>query len=215
MSNISVAIINYECGNIHSASKALEFAISESNLKGKVVVTNNPDTIKKSDRLVLPGVGAFSKCYQKLNAIKGLKESIQEKVFEKGTPILGICVGLQLMADQGHENETIEGLGWIPGEVISLNPRDKNLKSPHMGWNEIKFKKNDNYFSELERKNFYFVHSYYFEAKEDNNILAETDYGVSFPSVLCKDNILGTQFHPEKSQKEGVDFLKKFLMWKP
>ncbi len=215
MSNINVAIINYECGNIHSASKALEFAISESNLKGKVVVTNNPDTIKNSDRLVLPGVGAFSKCYQKLNAIQGLKESIQEKVFEKGTPILGICVGLQLMADQGHENETIEGLGWIPGEVIGLNPRDKNLKIPHMGWNEIKFKKKDNYFSELENKNFYFVHSYYFKAKEDHNILAETDYGISFPSVLCKDNILGTQFHPEKSQKEGVDFLKKFLMWKP
>ena len=215
MSNIDVAIINYESGNVHSASKALELALKESRLNGRISITQDPEVILKADRIVLPGVGAFSSCYKKLNSIPGLKESIVEKVFKKEAPILGICVGLQIMADKGYENEEVKGLGWIPGEVVNLKPKNKNLKIPHMGWNEIKFVKGEDYFSILNKRDFYFVHSYYFKTKNNENILAETNYDKPFPSILIKENILGTQFHPEKSQKNGIEFLKKFLLWKP
>ena len=215
MDNIDIARIDYECGNIHSARKAFELALSELDISGKVLVTNDIKTISESDRLVLPGVGAFNECYKKLMAIKGLSDCITNRVFKEKTPILGICVGLQLMADKGFENIETNGLGWISGEVKNLCPKDKKLKIPHMGWNEVYFKKNNNKFSDLSGENFYFVHSYYFDAVNKDNILGSTNYDQPFPSVLINGNIIGTQFHPEKSQRAGVEFIKRFLAWKP
>ena len=215
MRNINIAIINYECGNIHSARKAFELALTELDISGSVTVTNEPETIFKADKLVLPGVGAFSECFKKLKSVKGLSESITERVHDHGTPILGICIGLQLLADKGFENIESKGLGWISGQVENLCPDDKNLKIPHMGWNEVNFKRGDGRFSDLNGEDFYFVHSYYFNAKDTDNILATTNYNKPFPSALIKNNIIGTQFHPEKSQRSGVEFIKRFLMWKP
>ena len=215
MSNIDIAIINYECGNIHSARKAFELALSELQISGSVTVTNEPEIIFSADRLVLPGVGAFAECFNKLKSINGLRESITERVHDHGTPILGICIGMQLMANKGYENIESEGLGWISGNVENLYPEDKRLKIPHMGWNEVNFKKDNGNFSDLNGENFYFVHSYYFNASNSDNILATTNYNQPFPSALIKNNIIGTQFHPEKSQRSGVEFIKKFLMWKP
>ena len=160
MSNIDIAIINYECGNIHSARKAFELALSELQISGSVTVTNEPEIIFSADRLVLPGVGAFAECFNKLKSINGLRESITERVHDHGTPILGICIGMQLMANKGYENIESEGLGWISGNVENLYPEDKSLKIPHMGWNEVNFKKDNGNFSDLNGENFYFVHSY-------------------------------------------------------
>ena len=215
MSNINIAIINYECGNIHSAKKAFELALSDLKTTGNVTVTNEPDIIFNADKIVLPGVGAFAECLNKLKSIKGLRESITERVHNDGIPMLGICIGLQLMADKGFENIETKGLGWIAGNVEKLCPEDKSLKIPHMGWNEVNFEKDDGNFSDLSGENFYFVHSYYFNASNSDNILATTNYNQPFPSALIKNNIIGTQFHPEKSQRSGVEFIKKFLMWKP
>ena len=201
MSNIDIAIINYECGNIHSARKAFELALSELQISGSVTVTNEPEIIFSADRLVLPGVGAFSECFNKLKSINGLRESITERVHDHGTPILGICIGMQLMANKGYENIESEGLGWISGNVENLYPEDKSLKIPHMGWNEVNFEKDNGNFSDLNGENFYFVHSYYFNASNSDNILATTNYNQPFPSALIKNNIIGTQFHPEKSQR--------------
>ena len=215
MRNIDIAIINYECGNIHSARKAFELALNELNISGSVTVTNEPEIIFRADKLVLPGVGAFAECFNKLTSIKGLKDSISERVHDHGIPILGICVGLQLMADKGFENIESKGLGWVSGSVENLYPDNKNLKIPHMGWNEVNFKRDDGEFSDLNGEDFYFVHSYYFNVKNTDNILATTNYNQPFPSALIKKNIIGTQFHPEKSQRSGVEFIKRFLMWKP
>ncbi|MDC0247145.1 imidazole glycerol phosphate synthase subunit HisH [OCS116 cluster bacterium] len=215
MRNINIAIINYECGNIHSARKAFELALNELNISGSVTVTNEPEIIFKADKIVLPGVGAFAECFSKLISKKGLKDSISERVHDHGIPILGICVGLQLMADKGFENIESKGLGWVSGSVENLYPDDKNLKIPHMGWNEVNFKRDDGNFSDLNGEDFYFVHSYYFNVKNTDNILATTNYNQPFPSALIKKNIIGTQFHPEKSQRSGVEFIKRFLMWKP
>ena len=201
MSNIDIAIINYECGNIHSARKAFELALSELQISGSVIVTNEPEIIFSADRLVLPGVGAFAECFNKLKSINGLRESITERVHDHGTPILGICIGMQLMANKGYENIESEGLGWISGNVENLYPEDKSLKIPHMGWNEVNFEKDNGNFSDLNGENFYFVHSYYFNASNSDNILATTNYNQPFPSALIKNNIIGTQFHPEKSQR--------------
>jgi len=215
MTDIDIAIIDYECGNIHSARKAFELALSELEISGKVTVTNDIKTISKSDKLVLPGVGAFNECYKKLMSIEGLSECITNRVFKQNVPILGICVGLQLMADRGFENLETKGLGWISGQVKNLCPEDKKLKIPHMGWNEVYFKKDNNKFYDLSGENFYFVHSYYFDAGDKDNILGLTNYDQPFPSALIKGNIIGTQFHPEKSQRAGVEFIKRFIEWKP
>ena len=211
MRNINIAIINYECGNIHSARKAFELALNELNISGSVTVTNEPEIIFRADKLVLPGVGAFAECFNKLTSIKGLKESISERVHDHGIPILGICVGLQLMADKGFENIESKGLGWVPGSVENLYPDDKNLKIPHMGWNEVNFKRDDGKFSDLNGEDFYFVHSYYFKPKDKNNIESFSNYGDDFVSAVSKNNVYGVQFHPEKSHRFGLQLLKDFF----
>ena len=211
MSNIDIAIINYECGNIHSARKAFELALSELQISGSVTVTNEPEIIFSADRLVLPGVGAFAECFNKLKSINGLRESITERVHDHGTPILGICIGMQLMANKGYENIESEGLGWISGNVENLYPEDKSLKIPHMGWNEVNFKKDNGNFSDLNGENFYFVHSYYFNASNSDNILATTNYSCEIVCAIERNNLFGTQFHPEKSDKIGLKIIDNFI----
>ena len=215
MKNLSVAVVDYDCGNIHSASKALELAMYESSLSGTVSLTNDPDKIIKSDKLVLPGVGAFKACIKKLEGIDGLRESIEEFTLKKRNPILGICIGLQLMASKSFEGGEQKGLSFIKGNVVSLPLDNKNLKIPHMGWNEVLVKTKHQVLEGLDRKDFYFVHSYRFKPDEDKTIIASTEYGEIFPSVLCSQNIIGTQFHPEKSQSAGIRLLKNFLEWSP
>ena len=206
MRNINIAIINYECGNIHSARKAFELALTELDISGNVTVTNEPETILKADKLVLPGVGAFSECFNKLKSVKGLSESITERVHDHGAPILGICIGLQLLADKGFENIESKGLGWISGQVENLCPDDKNLKIPHMGWNEVNFKRDDGRFSDLNGEDFYFVHSY--AALKSKNQSSLTEHRDTFVSSVYKNNIFAVQFHPEKSYFFSFRFLK-------
>ena len=214
MRNINIAIINYECGNIHSARKAFELALTELDISGSVTVTNEPETILKADKLVLPGVGAFSECFNKLKSVKGLSESITERVHDHGAPILGICIGLQLLADKGFENIESKGLGWISGQVENLCPDDKNLKIPHMGWNKVRQEKDHPIWNGIEDNSFfYFVHSYYVKPTNDLNVLSLTDYDISFASSVYDKNIVAVQFHPEKSSASGLKLLQNFINW--
>jgi len=215
MKNISIAVVDYDCGNIHSATKAIELAMSGSNVKGSVSLTKDPEEIIKSDKIVLPGVGAFESCIKKLTSIDGLKEALDEAVLVKAKPILGICIGLQLMATSGFEGGKHSGLNWIEGDVIPLEPKDKKLKIPHMGWNNIDAKKHHPVFNGIKGSDYYFVHSYKFSPLDKETIISSTYYGEEIVSSLGKDNILGTQFHPEKSQEAGVSLLKNFIEWSP
>lgn len=215
MKNMSIAVVDYDCGNIHSATKALELAMSNSVINGSVSLTKDPEKILNSDKLVLPGVGAFGSCIQKLKSIDGLKEALDEAVLKKAKPILGICIGLQLMATSSFEGGKHKGLNWIEGDVIPLDPSDAKLKVPHMGWNNIVLKKNHPVFQDIKISNYYFVHSYKFSPLDSKTIISSTNYGEDFVSSLGRDNILGTQFHPEKSQAAGVTLLKNFIEWSP
>ena len=212
---MTVAIVDYGSGNLRSAAKAFERAVAESAMCTRVVVTPDADEVTRAERVVLPGVGAFAACNEKFNNIGGLREAIEEKALKLSTPTLGICVGLQLMADKSFEDGEHIGLGWIPGEVRVLSPNDKELKIPHIGWNNILVKREKSFLSNISGADFYFVHSYCFQAKESENIIAETIYGIPFASILSNDNIIGTQFHPEKSQGVGVQFLQNFMEWRP
>ena len=211
MRNINIAIINYECGNIHSARKAFELALTELDISGSVTVTNEPETIFKADKLVLPGVGAFSECFNKLKSVKGLSESITERVHDHGAPILGICIGLQLLADKGFENIESKGLGWISGQVENLCPDDKNLKIPHMGWNEIEVVREAPILQDIpDGTHFYFVHSYHVVPDEPGVTALRSDYHQPFCAMIWYKNLFATQFHPEKSQSQGLKILLNF-----
>lgn len=204
-----LALIDYGSGNLRSAHKALA-KVSDID----IIVTNNPDVIAKADRIVLPGVGAYAQCMNSLKNIPNMIETLNSAVIKKGTPFLGICVGMQLLADRGIEFETTEGLGWISGEVTDLAPNDKSLKIPHMGWN-IAQPNNSKVFANAwdgKSEDVYFVHSYAFRAKNEEDIAATCQYGEDiFPAAVQKDNILGLQFHPEKSQKAGLKLLESWL----
>lgn len=215
MKNLSVAVVDYDCGNLHSASKALELAMKKSNLSGSVFLTKDPEKIINSDKVILPGVGAFKACIEKLKSIDGLEASIKEFALKKQKPILGICIGLQLMASKSYEGGEHQGLSLIDGDVVPISLDKKNLKIPHMGWNNITQKKKHSLLEGLNDKDFYFVHSYRFKPKYNESVLASTWYGEDFPSVLSLGNIIGTQFHPEKSQEAGISLLKNFLRWSP
>ena len=209
---MNVTIVDYNSGNISSVINSFrEVARDKVNIE----VTSDLNKIKSSDKVVLPGQGSFKSCVDALNDISGMVDTLNEFAINIKKPLLGICVGLQMFADIGYEETETKGLGWISGQVENLCPDDKNLKIPHMGWNEVNFKRDDGRFSDLNGEDFYFVHSYYFNAKDTDNILATTNYNQPFPSALIKNNIIGTQFHPEKSQRSGVEFIKRFLMWKP
>jgi glutamine amidotransferase len=212
----SVAIIDYGSGNLRSAEKALERAAHEAGTDQKIVVSSDPDRIAEAERIVLPGVGAFGDCMRGLTSIPGMVGALTEMVIHRGRPFLGICVGMQLMATVGREHGDHAGLGWIEGEVVRISPSDRTLKIPHMGWNEIRQERPHALIdSLLDRAHTYFVHSFGFAPKDRAALLASTDYAGPISAVIGRDNIAGTQFHPEKSQAVGLAFLGRFLKWRP
>ena len=212
---MSIAVIDYGSGNLKSAAKALEAAASNTNIGSKVVVTSDPNVLKQADKIVLPGQGSFKDCYLGIKNIPGLNDALNEFVLIKKKPILGICVGMQLFAKTGYESQETKGFGWIDAEVRKINNMNKKLKLPHMGWNEIELKKDCFLFSNLENKShMYFVHSYELITKQKDCVVATTNYGNSIIVSVVKENIVGTQFHPEKSQKNGLKILENFLKWK-
>jgi len=212
---MSITVIDYGSGNLKSAAKALELAANNINSSSKIVVTSDPKIIKQSEKIVLPGQGSFRDCYLGINKIPGLDETLNEFVLEKKKPILGICVGMQLFAKTGYESQETKGFGWIDAEVRKINNMNKKLKLPHMGWNEIELKKDCFLFSNLEKKShMYFVHSYELITKQKDYVVATTNYGRPIAAAVAKENIFGTQFHPEKSQKNGIIVLENFLKWK-
>ena len=212
----SVALIDYGSGNLRSAAKALTRAAETSGTHHEVVITADPDRVAEAERIVLPGVGAFADCMRGLSAIRGMLAALEHSVLRRGVPFLGICVGMQLLADWGREHEDCRGLGWIPGEVVRITPLEPGLKIPHMGWNSLSILAPHKLFEGMaDGTDVYFVHSYYLRPGEASHILATTEYGGSIPAVVGRDNIAGTQFHPEKSQAEGLVFLERFLNWRP
>ena len=213
---MSTVVIDYGSGNLRSAAKAFERAARESNLDADVTVTGDAKAVSAADRIVLPGVGAFADCRRGLAAVPGLEAALKEAVIGKGRPFLGICVGMQLMATRGLEFTVTPGLGWIPGEVVAITPQDKALKIPHMGWNELAVARPHPLLAGIETgAHVYFVHSYEFRVKDAADVLATTDYGGAVTAMIARDNIAGTQFHPEKSQAVGLRLLKNFLGWQP
>ena len=213
---MSIAIIDYGSGNLRSAAKALETASNNINASSKIVVTSDPKIIKQADKIVLPGQGSFRDCYLGIKKISGLNETLNEFVLVKKKPIFGICVGMQLFAKTGYETQETEGFNWIDAEVRKINNMNKKLKLPHMGWNEIELKKDCFLFSKIKNKShMYFIHSYEFITKQKDCIVATTNYGDPITISIVKENIFGTQFHPEKSQKNGLIILENFLKWEP
>jgi len=215
---MTVAIVDYGSGNLHSAAKAFERAARESGNDQPIVVTNDPDKVRAADRVVLPGVGAFADCRRGLGAVPGMVEALTETVRQKGRPFLGICVGMQLMAERGREYQVVEGLGWIPGEVDRIAPSDPELKIPHMGWNTLNARKPHALLDGIplgaDGLHGYFVHSYQLNTDKDC-LVADADYGGAVTAMVARDNCAGTQFHPEKSQKLGLALIANFLKWKP
>jgi len=214
---VSVAIVDYGSGNLRSAAKAFERALSDIGSADTVTVTGSPDVVAKASRIVLPGVGAFADCKAGLAAVDGMIDALAEAVVSRGRPFLGICVGMQLLADWGREHGDTPGLGWIPGEVIPVSPSDYTLKIPHMGWNTLDFSPCSHPLLEgLEpAAHAYFVHSYQFACGDPQDQKATTDYGGPVTAVIGRDNLVGTQFHPEKSQAVGLKLIGNFLTWRP
>jgi glutamine amidotransferase len=203
---VSLALIDYGAGNLHSVHNALKAAGA-----GDVHVTADPDVVAKADRIVLPGVGAFAHCMEALSAIDGMVAAMEQRVRVEGIPFLGICVGMQLLADAGVEHGTTRGLGWIGGTVRAIAPA-VDLKIPHMGWNDVVPTQGAPL---IEAGEAYFLHSYHFDAANADDVLATTDHGGPLVAAVGRDNIMGVQFHPEKSQTYGINFLKRFLEWMP
>ena len=214
-----VAIIDYGSGNLHSAAKAFERAAREDGSRLAIKVTSKPEDVRQAERIVLPGVGAFADCRQGLVNIPGMIEALEEAVKARGKPFLGICVGLQLMAMRGLEHGLTPGLGWIEGEVRAIAPRDPSLKIPHMGWNTLALQRKHALFEGIptgnKGLNAYFVHSYHLVPTGAETLVATTDYGGPITAFVAKDNMAGSQFHPEKSQKLGLKLIANFLRWKP
>ena len=211
-----VAIVDYGSGNLRSAAKAFERAAAESEISADVTVTSQPERVAAADRIVLPGVGAFADCRRGLSSVAGLEAALHEVVILHARPFLGICVGMQLMAERGREFEVTEGLGWIDGEVVAIEPADTGLKITHMGWNEIEPRRAHPLTTGLSAgAHAYFVHSYRFQLSEPSDLIAVTDYGGPLAAIIGRDNIAGTQFHPEKSQEAGLRLIGNFLRWCP
>ena len=210
-----VAIVDYGAGNLRSAEKALAKAADDAG--ARVVVTADPDQVRKADKIVLPGVGAFADCKNGLASLPGMIDTLEEQVIQGGKPFLGICVGMQLMADVGIEFGRTKGLGWIKGRVIVLDPADRSLRIPQMGWNDLKLKSPDHPVLKATRPgdHAYFVHSYHFVAERRADVMAEVEYGGPVAAMIGRDNLVGVQFHPEKSQHVGLNLLGAFLAWRP
>ncbi len=216
---MTVAIVDYGSGNLHSAHKAFERAAHESGHDQPIVVTSDPDLVRRADRVVLPGVGAFADCRRGLDALPGMVAALNETVIRNGRPFLGICVGMQLMAERGREYEVVDGLGWIAGEVDRITPADPSLKIPHMGWNTLAERKLHPLLAGIPLGpgglHAYFVHSYHLQAKDRADLVAEADYGGAVTAIVARDSYAGTQFHPEKSQRLGLALIANFLKWSP
>jgi glutamine amidotransferase len=216
---VSVAIVDYGSGNLHSAAKAFERAAGEVSPAQSIVVTRDPDVVARADRVVLPGVGAFADCRRGLDTLDGMVEALEQTVRHKAKPFFGICVGMQLLADCGREYEVTDGLGWIAGEVDRIAPSDPALKIPHMGWNTLNVVRAHPLLDGLtlgpQGRHAYFVHSYHFKPARAGDLVAEADYGGAVTAIVANGNIAGTQFHPEKSQKLGLALIANFLRWKP
>ncbi|MBB3712119.1 glutamine amidotransferase [Limimaricola variabilis] len=209
------ALIDYESGNLHSAQKAFERMAREGDA-GEVIVTSRPEDVARADRIVLPGDGAFPHCRNALSAQPGLHEALVEAVEVQGRPFLGICVGMQLLAEIGHEYERTEGLGWVPGEIVRIEPSDPKLKVPHMGWNDLVIDRPHPVLEGISTGDHaYFVHSWQFRPTDPDTLLAHVDYGGAVTAVVGRDNVVGAQFHPEKSQAAGLRLIANFLNWKP
>ncbi|MFT3810276.1 MAG: imidazole glycerol phosphate synthase subunit HisH [Micropepsaceae bacterium] len=211
----TIAVIDYGSGNLRSCAKALERAASDASLPSRIEITSDVDAIYRADRVVLPGVGAFADCMAGLSGVAGLKDALIESVIEKRKPFLGICVGMQLMSEVGVEFGRHEGLGWLKGEVTRLDPPDASLKIPHMGWNTLTLRHDHPVTAGLDGAHVYFVHSYALQNGAPDEVLGVCDYGVKFAAVAGRDNMIGTQFHPEKSQQAGLTLLTQFLKWRP
>ncbi len=216
---MTVAIVDYGSGNLHSAAKAFERAAREIGHAQPIVVTSDPDAVRRADRVVLPGVGAFADCRHGLDAIPGMVDALDETVRRKGRPFLGICVGMQLMAERGREYEVTPGLGWIAGEVDRIAPADPALKIPHMGWNTLSASQPhallDGIAIGSDGLHAYFVHSYHLNAADPHDLMAQADYGGPITAMVARDSFAGTQFHPEKSQRLGLALIANFLKWAP
>jgi imidazole glycerol-phosphate synthase subunit HisH len=216
---MSVAIVDYGSGNLHSAAKAFERAARESGHDQPIVVTRDPDAVRRADRVVLPGVGAFADCRRGLDAVPGMVAALEETVHGRGRPFLGICVGMQLMAERGREYVVTEGLGWIAGEVDKIAPSDPALKIPHMGWNTLNARASHPLLDGIplgpDGLHAYFVHSYQLEPTDRADLVADADYGGPVTAIVARDSHAGTQFHPEKSQRLGLALIANFLKWKP
>jgi glutamine amidotransferase len=214
-----VAIIDYGSGNLHSAAKAFERAAREEGSELAIKVTARPEDVADADRIVLPGVGAFADCKRGLEDISGMIDALEEAVQERGKPFLGICVGMQLMAKRGLEHAETPGFGWIAGDVKQIEPADASLKIPHMGWNTLRVGREHALLEGIPTGegglHAYFVHSYHLVPQEKDDLVASTDYGGPITAFVAKDNMAGTQFHPEKSQKLGLALIANFLRWKP
>lgn len=215
----TIAVVDYGSGNLRSAAKAFERTAAEANLDINVMVTDDADAVRLADRIVLPGVGAFGDCQAGLAAVPGMMDALSDAVIKNSRPFFGVCVGMQLMAKAGLEHGTHQGLGWIDGHVQALDPDDDTLKIPHMGWNTIELTeagclhpvtngiKADDHA--------YFVHSYHMRLEETGGLLGFTEYGGQVTAIVGRDNMIGTQFHPEKSQAVGLELIRAFLEWRP
>lgn len=216
---MKVAIIDYGSGNLRSATKAFERSAREAGLSAEIILTDKAEIVAKADRVVLPGVGAYADCKRGLAAVPGMIEALNEIVITKARPFLGICVGMQLMSSRGLEKTITEGLGWIKGDVVEMTPNDPTLKIPQIGWNTVDLAREHPLFAGIETGeiglNAYFVHSYHFVTKRPQDRLAIVDYGGAMTAVVARDNMIGTQFHPEKSQTLGLAMIRNFLGWKP
>ncbi|WP_127520643.1 imidazole glycerol phosphate synthase subunit HisH [Mesorhizobium sp. Z1-4] len=214
-----VAIIDYGSGNLRSAAKAFERAAREGGIDASIEVTADAEAVRKADRIVLPGVGAYADCRAGLDAVPGMVEALEEAVTTNGRPFLGICVGMQLMSARGLEKTITKGLGWIAGDVVEMKPADPSLKIPQIGWNTIELTKDHPLFDGIstgpDGLHAYFVHSYHLVVERADDLLATTDYGGQVTAAVTRDNMVGTQFHPEKSQKLGLALIGNFLRWRP
>jgi glutamine amidotransferase len=216
---MNVAIIDYGSGNLHSAAKAFERAANEAETGHRILVTADPDDVRKAERIVLPGVGAYADCLSGLMAVAGMGEALQEAVKGQGKPFLGICVGMQLLSERGREYGVTEGFGWVKGEVRIIEPSDPSLKIPHMGWNTLNVRRPHPIVEGIPAGeagwHAYFVHSYALAGGDSEETVAEADYGGPVTAIVVRDNVAGVQFHPEKSQKLGLKLITNFLQWQP
>lgn len=212
-----IVILDYGSGNLRSAAKAFEYVVSAENLPAKVIISSKPEDVLMADAIILPGQGAFGDCIQNLRSIDGMADALTGAVLQQKKPFMGICVGMQLLADEGHEHGVHQGLGWIRGRVVKMQPADPTLKIPHMGWNSLVRRDGGFVHPALQHiksdDHFYFVHSFVFESKDMAHNLADVSYGQHYPAIVGRDNIIGVQFHPEKSQTAGLRLLTGFVQW--